>query len=462
MIISSSKNRFQIKFLANFLSDPSYKSFKRKVFNIRKIRTHKLNSKAIFAVLSVTIFALALSSVSAYGATGPVTTRTSEAIVDEQTTVTLSGEQSSDPHNQNISYTWQQMSGEPVSLSSTTDVDVTFTTPEVPAGQTKDLKFALTVVNPQGLTSITSFTLHVIHHNHPPVVTTDHELTVMEGSPVTLMATATDEDNDALTYAWTQDSGSQVTLSNPSDITTMFTAPSVGSNDNATLQFTITANDGNGGTGSDSVIVHVLSASANKIASVNCGPIIRSHEGASATLTEEIDNPSNTPLTYEWTQISGITIPISSTTASAPTITLPTASGGSVFAFQLAVNQGGIVVGNCEQYVYAAYPEPGASPTADAGPYQIVNAADQVTLDGTKSTGGYLKFSWTQVAGEPVQLLYSNTAKPMFTAPDVALGQSKELVFSNTVSNAFGKDAAIVHITVVHPSLPPNAVITLK
>ena len=420
-----------------------------------------MNSKAIFAILSVTIFALTLSSVSAYGTTAPVTT-TSEATVDEQTTVTLSGEQSSDPHNQNISYTWQQMSGEPVTLSSTTDVDVTFTTPAVAAGQTKDLNFALTVVNPQGLTSITSFTLHVIHHNHPPVVTTDHELTVMEGSPVTLMATATDSDNDAMTYAWTQDSGSKVTLSNPTDLTTMFTAPSVGADGNATLQFTITANDGNGGTGSDSVIVHVISASAYKIATLTCGPIIRSHEGGSATLAETVDNPSNSPLTYEWTQLSGVTVPISSTTDSAPTVTLPTGSGGSVFAFQLSLSQGGTVVGNCEQYVYAAYPEPGASPVADAGPYQVVNAADQVTLDGTKSIGMYLKFNWVQVAGEPVQLLYSNTAKPTFTAPDVALGQSKELVFTNTVSNAFGKDAAVVHITVVHPSLPPNAVITLK
>ena len=448
--------------MPTFFAILANKPFKRKVFNIRKNRTHKLNSKVIFAVLSVTIFALALSSVSAYGATGPVTTRTSEATVDEQTVVTLSGEQSSDPHNQNISYTWQQMSVETVALSSTSDVDITFTTPAVPVGQTKDLKFALTVVNPQGLTSITSFTLHVIHHNHPPVVTTDHELTVMEGNSVTLMATATDPDNDQMTYAWTQDSGSKVTLSNPTDLTTMFTAPSVGSNDNATLQFTITANDGHGGTGSDSVIVHVLSASANQIATVSCAPIIRSHEGGSVTLTEAVDNPSNAPLTYEWTQISGVPVPISSTTDSTPTVTLPTGSGGSVFAFQLTVSQGGTSVGNCEQYVYAAYPEPGASPHADAGPYQVVNAVDQVTLDGTKSTGGYLKFSWVQLAGEPVQLLYSNTAKPVFTAPDVALGQSKELVFVNTVSNAFGKDAAVVHITVVHPSLPPNAVIILK
>jgi hypothetical protein len=445
--------------LPTFLAILTNKPFKRKVFNIRKNRTHKLNSKAIFAVLAVTIFSLALSSVSAYGASA---TTSNVATVNEQTVVTLSGEQSSDPHNQNISYRCQQMSGEPVTLSSTSDVDITFTTPVVPVDQTKDLVFALTVVNPQGLTSITSFTLHVVHLNHPPVVTTDHLITVMDGNPVTLVATATDSDGNAMTYAWTQDSGSAVTLSNPNELTTMFTAPSVGSDNNATLHFTITADDGHGGTGSDSVLVHVLSATPYKIATLSCSPIIRSHEGGSATLVEAVDNPSSAPLSYEWTQISGVPIQISSTSDSSPTVTLPTGSGGSVFAFQLNLSESSTIVGTCEQYVYAAYPEPGAPPVADAGPYQVVNAGDQVTLDGTKSTGGYLTYSWTQIAGEPVQLQNANTAKPTFTAPDVALGQTKELVFTNIVKNSFGKDGAVVHITVVHPSLPPNAVITLK
>ena len=61
-----------------------------------------------------------------------------------------------------------------------------------------------------------------------------------------------------------------------------------------------------------------------------------------------------------------------------------------------------------------------------------------------------------------MQLQNANAAMPTFTAPDVALGETKELVFTNIVKNTFGKDGAVVHITVVHPALPPNAVITLK
>ncbi len=385
-----------------------------------------------------------------------------EAMVNEQTMITLSGEKSSDPNNEAISYHWQQMSGETVELSSVSDPEITFMTPAVAAGDVKVLKFALTVVDPHGATGVTSFTLDVTHVNHPPVVITDHELTVMEGSPVTLMATATDPDNDSMTYMWTQNSGNAITFSNPTALTTMFTAPMIGSDNNATLNLTITADDGHSGTGSDSVIVHVIPSSLYKIASLGCGPILRSHEGASAKLVEYLDNQSNDTFTYKWEQKSGVPLVISSTTEFAPTVTMPLGSGGSVFDFELTVSQNGVIIGNCEQYVYAAYPEPGAPPHADAGPDTVVNGGDQITLDGTNSTGAYLKFSWMQVAGEPVILQFANTAKPVFVAPDVAIGETKELTFSNTVTNTFGKDSAVVHILVVHPNLAPNAVIILK
>ena len=95
-------------------------------------------------------------------------------------------------------------------------------------------------------------------------------------------------------------------------------------------------------------------------------------------------------------------------------------------------------------------------------PDQVVNTGSQVTLDGTKSIGAYLTYSWSQISGDPVQLLDANTAHPEFTAPSVPLGGSENLVFTNVVKNPFGKDGAMVTITVVHPALPPTAVITLK
>ena len=422
-----------------------------------------MNYKALMAILAVSIFSIIFTSVSASAATGPTSTQSNEAVVNEQTEFTLSGELSTDPNNQPISYKWEQMAGETVSFGSDSEQTITFTTPAVAPHETKDLRFALTVVNPQGRSSITSFTLHVIHVNHPPVVKAQEEITVMESNPVTLTATASDPDNDPMTYMWTQTSGDQVKLGTPTALASSFTAPALSSSeDNKTLQFTITADDGNGGTGSDTVTVHVLSASQYQIPTLSCNDIIRGHEGGTVTLSEMVDNPNNLPLTYEWTQVSGMPVSLSSANAANPSVSLPTGSGGSEIAFQVIVKQGDTIVGNCEQYVYAAEPEPGAAPIADAGPDQIVQGGTQVQLDGTKSTGLYLKYQWAQIGGEPVTLIGVNGPLPTFVAPDVPLGQEKQLVFSNTVSNAFGKDAAVVQITVVHPTAPPHAVIILK
>lgn len=415
------------------------------------------------AILAVSIFSIIFTSVSAFAATGPTSTQSNEAVVNEQTEVTLSGELSSDPNNQPISYKWQQMAGEEVSFGSDSEQTITFTTPAVAPHETKDLRFALTVVNPQGRSDITSFTLHVIHVNHPPNVIAQEEITVMESNPVTLSATATDPDNDPMTYMWAQTSGDQVKLDTPTALASTFTAPALSpSESNMTLQFTITADDGNGGTGSDTVTVHVLSASHYQIPTLSCNDVIRGHEGGTITLSENLDNPDNIPLTYEWTQVSGRIVQISSASDATPTIYLPNGSGGSEVAFQLIVKEGDVIIGSCEQYVYAAEPEPGAAPIADAGPDQIVQGGTQVQLDGTKSTGQYLKFQWMQIGGEPVTLVGANGPQPVFIAPDVPLGQEKHLVFTNQVSNAFGKDAAVVHITVVHPTSPPDAVIILK
>ncbi len=419
-----------------------------------------MNYKAVFAILAVSILSIILTSASAYAAT--TSTAKSEAVVNEQSTITLSGENSYDPDKEPISYKWEQVRGETVTISDPSASEITFTTPAVAPHQTKDLVFALTVVDPHGATSITEYTLHVVHVNHPPVVTTEHELTVVEGTSVSLTATATDPDNDPLTYQWTQTDGDKVNLSSTTDLSTLFVAPAVGTSTNKTLSFTITADDGNGGTGSDSVLVHVIGASAYHIPTLSCNDIIRGHEGGQTTLSANVDNPDNLPLTYQWTQVSGMPVPLSGETSATPTVQLPLGAGGSEVAFQLVVMQGTNVVGSCEQYVYIAPPEPGAPPVANAGPDTTVNGGDLVTLDGSKSTGQYIKYSWVQVAGDPVTLVNANSVHPTFVAPDVAIGETKELVFTLTVSNAFGKDAASVHILVVHNNQSPDAIIVLK
>ena len=430
---------------------------------IQNLLTHKLNYRIVFTILAVSVFSIGASWFGAYAATAPSgSDQSNTAVVNEQTQVTLSGLKSSDPDKDQLSYFWEQVDGEPVTISSTTDPTITFTTPVVSPGETKYLKFALTVNDGHGGQSITSFTLQVIHVNHPPVVTTDHQITIPELSTVNLSGSASDPDNDPLKLMWTQTSGDQVTLSSPDKLTAMFTAPAVGSAGSKDLVFTLTADDGHGGQASDTETVHVVSAASFHLPTLTCGAIIRGHEGGQVRLSVIVDNPDNVPLTYQWAQIAGMPVLLSSGSDPTPVIRLPTGSGGQVVDFQVTVKEDNTIIGQCEQYVYAAPPEPLMPPQADAGPDRTVNQEDVVTLDGSKSTGGYLQYSWKQTGGIPVTLLYPNTGNPVFTAPDVPIGDKQILEFTLLVSNGYGKDAATVHITVVHPNKNPNAIITIQ
>ncbi len=164
---------------------------------IQNLHTHKLNYSIVFAILGISVFSIGASSFYAYAVT---TSQSNTAVVNEQTEITLSGLKSSDPDNDSLSYFWEQIDGEPVVFSSNTDPTVTFTTPAVGPGETKYLKIALTVNDGHGGQSITSYILQVIHVNHPPLVTTDHEITVPEASTVNLQAYGSDPYNDTIKY----------------------------------------------------------------------------------------------------------------------------------------------------------------------------------------------------------------------------------------------------------------------
>jgi hypothetical protein len=91
-------------------------------------------------------------------------------------------------------------------------------------------------------------------------------------------------------------------------------------------------------------------------------------------------------------------------------------------------------------------------PVADAGPDQVVDQAQLVTLSGLNShdpDDGIVQFQWRQIQGDLVALSSPEQETTNFTAPDVDMyGQS--LVFELTVTDAQGataKDTCIVNVT---------------
>lgn len=90
--------------------------------------------------------------------------------------------------------------------------------------------------------------------NSPPVANAGPDQTVAQGAVVVLNGSgSSDPDGDALTFSWTQLSGTQVTLNNPDTVSPTFTAPDAA----ATLVFQLTVSDGQGATASDTVSVIV-------------------------------------------------------------------------------------------------------------------------------------------------------------------------------------------------------------
>ena len=390
--------------------------------------------------------------------------------VNEQTQVTLSGHTSTDPNGFPLTYLWQQTAGETVTVDSTTNPTITFTTPAVAAGQVKMLTFELTVDNGHGRTDFTTINVVVQHVNHNPILVMGKDITVMEGDPVTISGVATDPDNDPLTYSWGQYSGPLVSLPSNVGPSLSFTAPIVSPKASDKLLFLLEVSDPYGGKARGQVEVTVLSK-ASQAVTLSCADIT-ARQGDQVTLAPIISNPGSNPIpAYFFSQVRGPPVVFTPGSYPNPTFTVPTpvqtkgtpAYLAGQLQFVLSVDDGITFIPQCWINVNIATPLPqaGAPPVANAGPDKTVEHNDVVTLDGTASTGDNLQYSWQQTSGDSVKLIAENTATPKFVAPDVTPGETKTLTFQLTVTNAYGKDSASVTITVENPIGGPTARITV-
>ena len=391
----------------------------------------------------------------------PIANAGADQTVAEGVTVTLNGS-GNDPDGDNdaLTYAWTQTDGEDVSLSGDTTATPTFT---APANLSADavLEFSLTVNDGINASAANTVTITITGVNDPPIANAGADQTVAEGVTVTLNGSGNDPDgdNDALTYAWTQTDGEDVSLSGDTTATPTFTAPANLSAD-AVLEFSLTVNDGINASAANTVTITITGVNDPPIANAGADQTVA--EGASVTLNGSGNDPDgdNDALTYAWTQTDGEDVSLSGDTTATPTFTAPAnLSADAVLEFSLVVNDG--VSDSAAATVTITITGVNDPPTANAGADQTVAEGASVTLNGSGNDpdgdNDALTYAWTQTDGEDVSLSGDTTATPTFTAP-ANLSADAVLEFSLTVNDGINASAAnTVTITITGVNDPPTA-----
>ena len=247
-----------------------------------------------------------------------------DQVVDEQTQVTLTGT-GEDPDSENLTYTWKQIAGEPVELSSTDTPNPTFVAPVVPNGKLKVLVFELRVADENNSPTKDTTRVTVMPVNTPPTADAGQDQTADIGNTIVLSGSASDADNDPLTILWTQTSGPSVTLSSDNELITSFVAPTV--SDDTTFSFQLIANDGHADSTPSTVNVKIIGEVSKKI-TANAGKDQKVSEGDTVNLSGMAVDPLKHKLTYKWTQLSGDQVVLTSPNSAKTSFVAPDVANG--------------------------------------------------------------------------------------------------------------------------------------
>ncbi len=263
-----------------------------------------------------------------------------EQIVEENTTVILSGSNSNDSDGVITLYEWTQLDGTAVQLSDPYAAQPAFIAPDVgPDGES--LSFRLSVEDDCGLRaeSTDACVVNVSWVNVSPVADAGPDQTVDEDSTVTLDGSNSgDTDGSIVSYRWTQIGGGiSVGLSDPNAVQLSFAAPDVGLEDKS-LNFQLTVTDDGGLRSTDTCVVNV---SRDDIApTADAGPDQTVDAGDTVKLDGSNSfDPDDGISSYIWTQTNGIPITLSDPRATQPTFIAPYVgtSAEKVLKFQLTV-----------------------------------------------------------------------------------------------------------------------------
>ncbi len=375
-------------------------------------------------------------------------------------TVTLYGNFSSDPEGPIMGYSWSQIAGSPIVNPGVSNASsFTFTTPD---DNTNSIDIQLTVTGDEGIVQssvTTSFTLQ----NQAPVANTGVDQLVNETDAVTLDATAsTDADGLIVDYAWLQLSGSSATLINANTDTASFNAPNVPINTTNELIFQLTVTDNYGLTDVSTSSIFVQDALiTNVIPIADAGTDQVVNEGSTVNISATASTDDGTIVAYLWEQTAGTnTITLFDNTAIDTSFIAPTlvAAGSSdTITLKLTVTDDlGVQASTTLNIsVNDVDTPPVASITDNIGNVidTIINN-NGVTLYGNFSSdadGPISAYSWSQTNGPGIiNPAVNNQSSFSFSTPD-SPGSVIDIQLTVTGDEGSAQNSIIVSLALNNP-----------
>jgi tetratricopeptide (TPR) repeat protein len=306
--------------------------------------------------------------------------------------------------------------------------------------------------------------LAIIIISPPQVEVSPNQIVADENTNVILSGNAKDNDtNDKLEYHWRQentDDAPFVNLRKSNTLNPEFKAPQVTSD--TVLKFSLKAIDSMN-TESNIAVVTVI------VKDVNHPPIAKTisnliiNEGHFVSLdASESNDPDNDPITFSWTQKSGIPVELADAQTAIPSFQAPQVTSDTILKFSLTVkdDKG---MSSLPVTVDITVKNVNHPPVANAGYDRVVNAGKIVYLDASESNdpdNDPITFSWTQKTGPDVTINGSKENMASFITPS-NIKQDTEIIFNVIVTdskNASNSDSMKVIVKYIPPpNQPPIA-----
>ncbi|WP_148273412.1 PKD domain-containing protein [Stigmatella aurantiaca] len=253
-------------------------------------------------------------------------------------TVTLKGS-ASDPDGDALTYAWSVLNppeGIVIELTGATTATPSFKAPSFTTGKQLTLTFVL-IVSAGGQTSAPdTITITIQMPNRLPVGKAPANFEVKEGTAVTLDASeSSDPDEDELTFLWTQIGGPVAKLTGSDTAKLSFTTPEVFTK--TLMTFVLVVKDA-GGAESAPVPVTVTILNVNKPPVAHPRKLPSEINPATITLDATTStDPDGDALTYQWEQVVGSQVTLSSATGPTVTFEVPKTAFAVQFQFKLTV-----------------------------------------------------------------------------------------------------------------------------